>query len=156
MSINSQNPTCNSITFINIPFPILIEGGSGITDFLIFGSFTSHPNVINNYGGNYVFMAQGPGNVINPNGSRFVSNLKFEGTGEWTLLEDLYVFADTVSWDTVVMVTNDFDPENDTLIYDFGPNIQHKNGIEKKLSEKSKVICSCFILASQQLQRSQS
>ncbi len=126
--INSQNPTCKSIRFINIPFEIVIFGGSQITDFLVFGSFISHQNVINDYHGNYVFMSQEAGNVIRSEGSRFTGDLKFEGIGEWTLMDDLYVFIDTVSWEEIVFVTSDTDCENDTIVFDYGPKIHHKSG----------------------------
>ncbi len=125
--IDSQNPSCNNFKVMNIPFPIVIEGGNSQEDFTIFGSFTSHQNVINNYHGNFVFMSQEIGKKITTNGSRFTGSLIFEGTGEWTLMDDLYVFADTVPWDTVVAVASS---GSTASIFSSGPGIQHYRKVE--------------------------
>lgn len=117
--ILTGNPTCNNLTVQNIQDTIVFFGGSSTTTFSIYGSWTGHLKLRNEYVGKIKFQSQQMGNTITCAKSRFPGDLWFEGIGEWILQDTLFVH-DSTDWKAIIFGGEDPSQPN--------PLILHNNG----------------------------
>ena len=119
--IMTGNPTCRSFTVQNIQDTVVFFGGSSTTTFQVYGSWTMHPKVRNEYKGKIKFTSGQMGNTITCGGAgaRFPGDIWFEGTGEWILQDTLFVY-DSTDWKEIIF--NGVDPTQPN------PLIIHNNG----------------------------
>jgi gliding motility-associated-like protein len=119
--ITTGNPTCRSMTWQNIQDTVVMFSEFSQASFGIFGSLTFHPKVRNEYKGTIRFSSSETGNTITcaGPGTRFPANIWFDGSGEWTLMDTLFVF-DSTDYNYIFYGLEDpLDPD---------PQIIHVNG----------------------------
>jgi len=95
--IQTSNPTCKNMTWVNIVDTAFLWGGANAVSFDIFGSVILHPKLRNKYFGKITFLSNEPGNTIACAGANFPGDLFFEGNGEW-ILQDTLIILDTSDW----------------------------------------------------------
>ncbi len=99
----------------NLPFTVVMAGGSEYSTLIINGSLIFHPNVINIYNGTVDYISSEMGNTIEMNGNQFHNNIIFSGSGEWILQDTLLVF-DTTNWFDRLNNWEILNPDGNSLI----------------------------------------
>lgn len=117
--ILSGNPYCKNMTWVNIQNTVVMFGDNFGSIFNIYGSLTFHPKVKNEFYGRIIFTSDAPGNTITCAGTRFPGDIWFEGSGEYTLQDTLFVY-DSTDWKAII-----YDGEDPLFP---NPVIIHENG----------------------------
>ncbi|MEZ5082733.1 MAG: T9SS type A sorting domain-containing protein [Bacteroidales bacterium] len=88
--IDIVHPALKNMTWENLPFQVVLYGDDTTSQMWVYGSLSSHPNLIYSYPGKIMFQSEQVGNTIDPHGIQFRNDLHFDGAGgEWTLLDTI-------------------------------------------------------------------
>ncbi|MCB0806452.1 MAG: hypothetical protein KDC05_11690, partial [Bacteroidales bacterium] len=88
--ILTGNPTCHDMRWMNLSDTVVMYGGSGSTAFTITGSVTLHYLMYNFYQGTIYFTSFDQ-ETISSDTCWFHGSIVFDGPGNWTLADNLYV-----------------------------------------------------------------
>jgi gliding motility-associated-like protein len=116
--ITTGNPTCKNMIWQNIQDTVVLFNNNTGSTFNIYGSLTFHPKVYNEYRGTIRFSSTQPGNTVTCAGpiTRFSGNVWFDGTGEWTLMDTLFVH-DGLNWQEIIYDGEDPDEPDPVIIH---------------------------------------
>lgn len=90
VQVTIENAGCRNMSWVGAGFRPRLTGPAEYR-MRVAGSLTFIPNMDHTFGGNYFFSSSMAGNTLTSAGKQFRQDVTFEGSGDWTLTDDLYV-----------------------------------------------------------------